>query len=337
MGTRLLSSAALVLLALGCAKRPSRTDPSSTMSSPGASAMPQSIIIAGVAQNPEGIEYNHQTQTFLLSSLNAGPILAVGLDGTHTPFANGEAFPMSTAGLQLDPARTRLLAAAFNGTELFDEDPQTRGLSHLRIYDLKTGALERDIDLSSLLPDAPMYFANDVAVDDDGNAYVSDWFAGVVYRVDLDGTASVLWTNEFVVPGGPNGLDVHPDGYLLVSLLNDGTYSEHALVKVPLDDPGSASEVAVSGTEFSGFDGMVLTSEGTVIGVTNDGVAPGGNLLLELSSADDWATARIDHSTAITTSTTVAVTPESKNYVINQDFTDAMATTWIIERIDLRQ
>lgn len=294
---------------------------------------PAKITITDIAQNLEGIEFDKTDGTFLLSNLNAGPILKVKMDGTHSAFTSGEQFPMSTAGLQIDCKHNRLLAAAFNGAELFDNDPVTKGISHLRIYDLETGAIEHDINLSSLLPDANMYFANDIAVDPDGNAYVSDWFAGVIYKVDMSGTPSVFWTNSSGIPGGPNGLDYHPDGYLLVSVLNDGTYSKHALVKVPVASPEDAVNVEVSDERFSGFDGMVIIDADTVVGVTNDGENPGGNVFIELQGNADWTSATVSGAKAIAASTTVAVTPEGAHYVINQDFTDGMATSWTIEQI----
>ncbi len=182
-------------------------------------SFPKTITIQGVAQNPEGIEYNKNDQTFFLSSLNAGAILQVNLDGTHKAFTSGEKFPLSTAGLQIDYKNNRLLATGFNGIEAFDNDPKTKGISNLRIYNLETGVLEKDINLSSLAPDASVYFANDIAVDNDGNAYVSDWFAGVVYKVDLSGNASLFWKNNTGISAQPNGLDFNSDGYLLVSLV----------------------------------------------------------------------------------------------------------------------
>jgi len=164
---------------------------------------PDSITIEGIAQNAEGIEYNKNDKTFFLSSLNAAPTIKVNLDGTFEPFTSGESFPLSTTGLQIDYDRYRLLVAGFNGTELFDGDPTTKGTSYLRIYDLETGVIEQDINLSFLAPNASTYFANDLAVDNDGNVYVSDWYAKVIYKVDLDGNPSIFWSSETSMPGGP--------------------------------------------------------------------------------------------------------------------------------------
>lgn len=309
---------------------------STTMTKDVKAPFPDVIEIKNIAQNPEGIEFDKNDNTFLLSSLNATPILKVNLDGTYNPFTSGEPFPMSTAGLQVDYERNRLLATAFNGTELMDNDPKTKGVAHLRIYNLKTGVMEKDINLSSLIPEANAYFANDVAIDNDGNAYVTDWYAGVVYKVDVEGKPSVLSKNETGIKSGFNGIDFHPDGYLLVSVVsvNDkGLYTDYGLVKISIDNPKLAKVVNFLNDGFTGFDGMVLATDGNVIGVTNSGTMPGGNTLIEISSQDNWDSAKVINSKAITASTTVAITPEMENYVINQDFTNQAPENWKIERI----
>ena len=298
--------------------------------------LPDTITVEGVAQNPEGIEYDKNDRTFLLSSLNAGPIIKVNPDGSWRPFTSGEGFPLSTAGLQIDYPRKRLLAAGFNGMELMDKDPATRGASWLRVYDLKTGKLTREVDLTPLASRAKALFANDIAVDEAGNIYVSDWYAGLIYKVNGDYEASVFWRNETGIPGGPNGLDFHPDGYLLVSVISvddKGIYSAHGLVKVPLDHPDEAAVVQIEDPRFAGFDGMVITASGKVVGITNDGKSGGGNRLLELASDDGWRSARVVAAKAMTPGTTVAVTPEGGNYVIHQDFADNQRKTWTIENI----
>ena len=299
--------------------------------------LPTTIKIEGVAQNPEGIEFDKNDTTFLLSSLNAGPIIKVNSDGSYEAFTSGEPYPMSTAGLQIDYKNNRLLVAGFNGMELYDQDPATKGISNLRIYNLETGVMENDISLSSLVPDAQAYMANDVTVDNDGNAYISDWFADVVYKVNINGKPSVFWKNETGIQSGANGLDFHSDGYLLVSLVSvgeKGLYENYGLVKIPLNEPESAKVVKVD-SGFTGFDGMVLNSNGNVVGVTNNGKTPGGNTFIELSSDDNWESAKVISTKAITPSTTVAITPENSNFIINQDFMSNEAKNWTIERIEL--
>lgn len=299
---------------------------------------PSKIEIQGIAQNPEGIEYDKNDGTFLLSSMNAGPIIKIHTDGSYKPFTRGESFPMSNAGLEIDYKNNRLLVACFNGEEVMDGNPNTKGIAQLRIYDLETGILQKDINLSSLFPGAALYMANDIAVDNNSNVYVTDWFAGVVYKIDMEGNPSVFWKNNTGLQSGGNGIDFHSDGYLLVSLVSvneNGLYANYGLVKVPISDPNSASLVKI-GDGFTGFDGMVLKNNGIVVGVTNDGKTPGGNTLIELSSKDNWHSAEIINSKSITPSTTVAVTPENEHFVINQDFSpeSAASLNWTIEKIE---
>ena len=333
--TVILSVAVSIILTACTSSSHQTASPNATKDSQ-TTALPTTINVEGIALNPEGIEYDKNDHTFLLSSLNAAPIIKVNPDGTFKPFTHGEKFPLSTAGLQVDYQRNRLLVAGFNGTEIMDNDPETKGAAFLRVYNLNTGALEQDINLDALVPEAHAYFANDVAVDSDGNAYVSDWYAGVIYKVDVNGKATLFWKKDSGVQGGPNGLDYHTDGYLLVSIIavNDkGLYTEHGLVKIPLNNPTSATNVKISDADFSGFDGMVINTYGHVVGVTNNGTDPGGNTLIELSSKDGWKSAEVVNTKAITTSTTVAITPDNKQFIINQDFSNNFAKTWTIEQV----
>ena len=49
---------------------------------------------------------------------------------------------------------------------------------------------------------------------------------------------------------------------------------------------------------------------------------------------NDWESADVVNSKAITSSTTVAVTEENGQYIINQDFSNSAKETWTIERIE---
>jgi sugar lactone lactonase YvrE len=297
---------------------------------------PNKITIKNIAQNPEGIEYDKNDNTFLLSSLNAMPILKINLDGTYKAFTSGEKFALSTAGIQIDYKRNRLLVASFNGAEAMDKDPKTKGASFLRIYNLKTGLFQKEISLSHLAPDASAYFANDIAIDKDGNAYITDWYARVIYKVTVNGKATLFWKNKTGIKSGPNGIDFNKNGYLLVSILNVNKkmlYADYGLVKIPVSNSKLAKLVNIDSSKYRGFDGMVIKPNGNIIGVTNNGKKPGGNILLELSSNDNWKSAKVINSKDIASSTTVAVMPKNKNYVINQDFANNFKKTWKIEQI----
>ncbi len=337
---KIILIAAIISLAITSCKTNTKTtiekNTSSTSLEKDEVTFPELVNLTGIAQNPEGIEFDKNDNTFLLSSINASPIIKANLDGTYKSFTSGEKFPLSTAGLEIDYKRNRLLVACFNGTELMDGNPNTKGAAFLRIYNLKTGIIEKDINLSGLLPDASAYFANDIAVDDKGNVYITDWYARVVYKVDTDGNPSVFWKNETEIKSGANGIVFNSDGYLLVSLLTvneKGLYDNYGLAKIPVNDVKSANVLQFENKGFTGFDGMVLKPNGNVIGVTNNGTSAGGNTLIELSSNNNWKSAKVINSKSIPASTTVALTPNNKNYVINQDFTKPMKKDWTIQQV----
>ena len=89
---------------------------------------------------------------------------------------------VSSVGIEADEPRDRLLVAnsdraAFGGA--------AAGHAKLGVYNLTTGERLAMVDLGAMLgtPAPAKFFANDVTVDGDGNAYVTDTMNGVVYRV----------------------------------------------------------------------------------------------------------------------------------------------------------
>ena len=135
-------------------------------------------------------------------------------------------------------------------------------------------------DLSDLYPNPyPYIVANDVAVDTNGIAYVTDWRAPVIYRVDMEGKASVLIEDESFVY--LNGVVAHPDGYLIL-----GAYSNR-LLKIPLQEPQVIEiELADDIPWFETTDGMILHPDGSLIMVTFP-----GSIIYRLSSEDNWTSA----------------------------------------------
>lgn len=129
----------------------------------------------------------------------------------------------TTLGIKVDAPRTRVATAVF-GTSVRSKPEQRNKLAAVAVFDLATGKLLDPHDLTSLVP-GPAHLANDVAVDAQGNIYVTDSLAHAIYKIDAAGARSVLVQNEQFKGEGAftmNGLDVHPDGYLLVAKKSDG-------------------------------------------------------------------------------------------------------------------
>lgn len=271
-----------------------------------ASAAPPSMIVAQRAEFiPEGVEYDTTNSRFLTGSISEGSVLEIHSDGQVT-VAVSDPELISSVGIEVDEPNDRLLVANSDRSVFQNEGA---GQAKLGVYNLTTGERIAMVDLAASVADAPSdaaYFANDVAVADDGTAYVTDTRLGVVYRVGPDYVASVLHRFEGF---GPNGIVHHPAGYLLVC---GGT----ALWRVPVDNPAGATQVTLP-EEIAGQDGMVWMSDGRLAIVSN-----AANRVVALTSDDGWTTAEVAGVAPYETQATTAAVVGDDVYVVHPHFSD---------------
>lgn len=161
----------------------------------------------------------------------------------------------------------------------------TFGPSQVQLFEQFAAALF-DVKIT-----AEMQCANDVAVDTEGNVYVTNCRANFLWKVTKDGNPSVFVKNaEFTsqpiivdipigVICGLNGIVFHKNGYLLVSQTNSG-----ALFRVTLN-PKTVHLVTMEG-KLPLADGMALRGDGTLVVVSMAKA-----WLLRTTS--DWMTAEI--------------------------------------------
>jgi len=216
---------------------------------------------------PEGIEYDREREHFLLSSATEGTVFQVLDDGTIEPLIIDPDLEMSL-GIEIDYNNQRLLV-----TNNHSDDS-----AYLGAYDLETGQRIFMANLSDLFPESG-HLANDVAVDVNGIAYVTDTVTPVIYSVDLDGTASIFL--EDPVFDSLNGIVAHADGYLLLGSCCG------KLLKIPTDDP-TVIQVDIPGG-YLGYeitDGMILHPDGSLIMLTFP-----DNKIGRLMSEDNWTSA----------------------------------------------
>ncbi|UOQ99170.1 SMP-30/gluconolactonase/LRE family protein [Hymenobacter sp. 5317J-9] len=288
-----LTAAALGFLALlpGCSKDDEPTTPAVT--NPARISVPQ----AGVY--PEGIQWDEASKRFYVSSRAKGTVGTVRDDSTYTEFGKDSRL-ISTIGLNLDASRSRLLAAVSdnNFNPSVQNQPTLRKLAALAIFNSSTGALTSYVDLGGLRP-AGMHFANDIAVDKDGNAYITDSMSPIIYKVDLQGNATVFLENSQLSGGtgfGLNGIVYHPDGYLLTAKTSDGT-----LYKVPISNPAGFTTVTKT-QSLVGADGLLLFDNNTLLVV-----AGSQGTVFRMASTDAWVstTATGSFATGAVSATTI--------------------------------
>jgi sugar lactone lactonase YvrE len=208
-------------------------------------------VLQPAAENlfPEGVAWDPSRQSLLVGSVRQPALIsAVGRDGVARTVVSDPELA-AFAGIKVDTARQRILAASGN--------PNTPGPAYLAIYDLRTGEREQLVDLSG-----DGHAANDMAFDPAGNVYVTDTGVGAVYKVDLAGNVTTLSTDPRLGPTlGVNGIVWHPRGYLVL-----GNYTTGRLYR--LDGGGRLTELRLA-QPLVGADGLVLRRDGTLAVVTN--------------------------------------------------------------------
>ncbi len=299
--------AACLAAACGAGPEPLDTAPASDATdAPAPPMLPDVIVAERGGFIPEGVEYDMDNGRLLTGSLSEGSVFQLHEDGRVTPLVSDPDL-VSSVGIEADELRDRLLVAN-SDRAVFQGG--TRGQAMLGVYNLTTGERIAMVDLAAAVEDAgddAAFFANDVAVADDGTAYVTDTRMNLVYRVDADYAASVF--HRFDDDGaGPNGIVEHPAGYLLVA-------RGDALWKVPLADPASATAVMLP-EDIPGQDGMVWSAGRLAIVSNSD------NRVVALTSSDDWMTADLAGVAAYEPQGTTAAVVGDDVYVVHPHFAD---------------
>lgn len=266
---------------------------------------------------PEGIAYNQKTSEFFVSSMRHGTV-GVVKDGKYKPFAKDPQL-VSSVGMHADPERGRLLVCVSDPGVSEKTSPKTqKKLARLMAFDLKTGKRKSSVDLNPLAPEGE-HFCNDIAIDADGNAYATDSFSPIVYKVDTAFKASVFLKDDKLKGQGfgLNGLVHHKDGFLIVAKSDDGT-----LWKINEKGAPVAEEIKVS-EKLVNADGLVMSPAGDLIVVQNGET----HRAARVKSTDGWKTAKVDKTVALEAAyPTTAVYAGDKLYVnlshLNELFAD---------------
>lgn len=258
----------------------------------GCTQTPDIVSYEQTALYPEGVDWDAANRRFLVTSIREGVVGTVTDDGTYKVFAQDPRM-VSAVGIRIDSGRDRVLVCNADPGASKHSSPKTTGkLAALAVFQLSTGKMIKYIDLAKGIKGS--HFCNDIVIDKDGTAYISDSFSTIIYKVSADYKASVfLDSKRFSGVGfNLNGL-VIKDNYLLVDKYNDGT-----LFKVPLDNPKAFTQVKIN-EKFHGADGLLWAPDGTLVMIANDSAHGGSvpaiktDMVIKLTSSDNWASAQV--------------------------------------------
>ncbi|KAJ4709771.1 Six-bladed beta-propeller, TolB-like protein [Melia azedarach] len=225
-------------------------------------------------------------QHFVVGSLRHRSIHSVSDAAVLETLVSDQTLPENATflGLTIDSTNNRLLAVV-------QSFPPLLPFNALAAYDLRTRSrvfLAVLDDDSGTVITTTRHGANDVAVDFQGNAYVTNSIGNFIWKVDKDGEATVFSRSPVftayplaVDPDAPfsecglNGVAYVSKGYLLVVQSNTGK-----MYKVNADD-GSARRVLLN-EDLIWADDIAIRSDGVVLVVST-------HTLWFIKSHDSWA------------------------------------------------
>jgi sugar lactone lactonase YvrE len=260
---------------------------------------------------PESVAWSAAQNRFFVSSIRHGTVGTVTRDGVYVTLVKDDGL-RSSIGLQIDDRRNMLWVTS---TDLGDASAG-QGYTGVAAYDALTG---KRLGLYNLQRFAEgRHLANDLALDGNGNAYVTDSYAPLIYRIDTKGNASIFARNPMFQSGegyGLNGIAYHPDGFLLVGKHNSGD-----IFRVSLSDPDNVLRVNLA-EAVKGIDGMTLVDGATMVAA----VTLGANHAVEIISDDGWKSAHIGRTVdSLMSMPTDAVVANDELWMLNSRI-DAMS------------
>lgn len=210
---------------------------------------------------PEGVAFDTRDRAFYATSLQGGSIVRVDADGAESEFraADNRA---RLVGAKVD-SRARRLWVCAQGVDGID--------NRVWVFDLESAATVMEFLLGALSTDGS---CNDLVLDADGVAYVTDPANPFVYRLDpVTEEGSVLATDPLFtdVTGaglGLNGIVIAPGGSSLVV----ARFAPPGLLSVSMPDGKSIAPITLSGDELPSPDGLVELN-GDIYAVSNASVS----------------------------------------------------------------
>jgi sugar lactone lactonase YvrE len=164
---------------------------------------------------PEGMTRDPLTGDFFVGSLRKSKILRITPEGSVDTLANRETLGQGgILGMTVDEGRRILWANFHQSMDQLEADPTGPFLTGIHKIDLETGGLIRSYSVEK---EEDNHLFNDVALAQDGTAYITSFSKGTLYRIPASTGELEEW---LPMPEGvfTNGIAMGPNGaYLFVA------------------------------------------------------------------------------------------------------------------------
>ncbi|HAM09363.1 MAG: hypothetical protein A2X05_01775 [Bacteroidetes bacterium GWE2_41_25] len=201
---------------------------------------------------PEGITYDPVSKQFFVSSINKEKVISVSTKGKVSDFINpGQDSIMETLGMKVDESERRLWVVS-------NIKRDEMNYSAIHIYNIDSKELVNKLIVRSAEPQ----LLNDLVLTKKGEAYITDSYAGKIYRADAKLEKLELFAGPDSLLRWVNGIAVSPDDRILFPA--SGAFITTIDIRTgtirPIGDP---SQIGTAG-----IDGIVFY-KGSLIGIVN--------------------------------------------------------------------
>jgi sugar lactone lactonase YvrE len=233
----------------------------SNPSSPTAAPLAERYELSSPDSVPEGIAFDPVERMFYATSLQGGGITRIDATGAESVFHPADNRAL-VGGAKVDAERRLLWTCA---------QQVDGGDSRVWVFDLTSAELTMEFFLGAISPNAS---CNDLVLDDEGIAYVTDPSNPNIYRLDAStGSAAIFATDpRFAditgISLGLNGIAISPDGNALIV----AKFAPATLFRVSLPSAESIETVALGGDALPAPDGLAVLA-GDLYSVSDSNVS----------------------------------------------------------------
>lgn len=245
-----------------------------------AAAEYKSWVLAEFDDTPEGLAVDAEGNIYT-ALFHTGRIVKIAPDGTQEVLATvpseEQAGKGDTIGIDLDKDGNIYVAykqnsPRYEATNLVDPfhaacRDATVTMSGLYKVDAKT----REVTALATKADGwPFCFPDDVDIDSAGNIYMTDLTYAGIWKISPDGKNVDLWSADPLLNWSPQPYSGFPIGVNVLVLDKDeknvyaATDGDPMVVKIPIQEDGSAGKLEVVSRGHSPFDGIEFDDKGNI-------------------------------------------------------------------------